>query len=43
METQILPINDYSIKLAAELLKSGEIAAIPTETVYGLAVFPPKL
>ena len=37
METQILPINDYSIKLAAELLKSGEIAAIPTETVYGLA------
>lgn len=37
METQILLINDYSIKLAAELLKSGEIAAIPTETVYGLA------
>ncbi len=37
METQILPINDNSIKFAAELLKKGEIAAIPTETVYGLA------
>ncbi len=37
METKILPINDYSIGLAAELLKNEEIAAIPTETVYGLA------
>lgn len=37
METQILPINDNSIEFAAELLKKGEIAAIPTETVYGLA------
>lgn len=37
METRILRINDESIKEAAELLKKGEIAAIPTETVYGLA------
>lgn len=37
METQIMQINDESIGQAAELLKNGEIAAIPTETVYGLA------
>lgn len=37
METRILPVNDDSIALAAELLKNGEITAIPTETVYGLA------
>ena len=28
---------DGSIKEAAEILKNGGIAAIPTETVYGLA------
>ncbi|MBD5117091.1 MAG: threonylcarbamoyl-AMP synthase [Ruminococcaceae bacterium] len=37
METQILQINGESVEKAAELLKNGEIAAIPTETVYGLA------
>lgn len=37
METQIMQINDESIGHAAKLLKNGEIAAIPTETVYGLA------
>lgn len=33
----IYPDSDENIKKATELLKSGEIVAIPTETVYGLA------
>ena len=36
METLLLPIEE-SIDKAADLLKKGEIVAIPTETVYGLA------
>ncbi|MDR0946898.1 MAG: threonylcarbamoyl-AMP synthase [Ruminococcus sp.] len=35
--TNILPCNDENIKIAAKLLSDGEIVAIPTETVYGLA------
>ena len=37
METKILKPNRKTIKLASELLKQGEIVAVPTETVYGLA------
>ena len=40
METKILKINspdDEKIKLVGEILKKGGLAAIPTETVYGLA------
>ena len=37
METIILPINDESIKKAKEILLSGGIVGMPTETVYGLA------
>ncbi len=37
METKVLKANDKSIKLASEILKRGEIVAVPTETVYGLA------
>lgn len=37
MNTQILQMDDKSIEIAADLLKNNEIAAIPTETVYGLA------
>ena len=37
MKTQLLPADDPQVaQLAAELLKSGELVAIPTETVYGL-------
>lgn len=36
-ETKILKADEESIKLASELIRSGEIVAIPTETVYGLA------
>lgn len=35
-DTKILDNSDRSIELAAELLKSGEVVGIPTETVYGL-------
>jgi L-threonylcarbamoyladenylate synthase len=37
-DTKILPVNDpAALKTAAELLRNGELVAIPTETVYGLA------
>ena len=32
MNTQVLPVNDKSIALAAELLQKGELVALPTET-----------
>ena len=37
METKVLKANEESIALACELLKAGEVVAVPTETVYGLA------
>lgn len=40
MKTQIFKINspdDEKIKLVGEILREGGLAAIPTETVYGLA------
>ena len=37
MKTQILPPNINNIKYAADLLLNGNLVAIPTETVYGLA------
>ncbi|MDY5784082.1 MAG: L-threonylcarbamoyladenylate synthase, partial [Gemmiger sp.] len=37
MKTQVLPVNEESIALAANLLRQGELVALPTETVYGIA------
>ncbi len=37
MKTQVLPVNEESIALAAKLLTQGELVALPTETVYGIA------
>ena len=37
MKTQVLPITPESIALAAKLLQQGELVALPTETVYGIA------
>ncbi len=37
MQTQVLPVNEQSIALAARLLQRGELVALPTETVYGIA------
>ena len=37
METKLLKANDESIELACQLIKSGEVVGVPTETVYGLA------
>ncbi len=37
METQLLKASEESIELAGRLLANGEIVAVPTETVYGLA------
>ncbi len=36
METLVLDINKDSLALAKRLIKSGEVVAFPTETVYGL-------
>jgi len=37
MLTRLLPVTQESIEEACKLLQNGEIVAIPTETVYGLA------
>ena len=37
METKLLKATEESIKLACELIRKGEVVAVPTETVYGLA------
>ena len=37
MNTQVLPVTEESVRLAAQLLRQGELVALPTETVYGLA------
>lgn len=37
METLLLGASQSDIEKAAELIKKGEVVAIPTETVYGLA------
>ena len=37
MKTEILKADSVSLDIAAGLLKIGEVAAVPTETVYGLA------
>ena len=36
-QTEILNDSEVSINRAAELIKSGEVVGMPTETVYGLA------
>ena len=35
--TEILPLNSDSVNLAVKLLQKGDVIAIPTDTVYGLA------
>ena len=30
MQTQVLPVNEQSIALAAQLLRRGELVALPT-------------
>ena len=37
IKTEILKADNASLDIAADLLKSGEVVAVPTETVYGLA------
>ena len=37
MKTLLLPANEESVAQAARLMAQGEIVAIPTETVYGIA------
>lgn len=36
-DTKVIPCTEGDIATAAEFLKRGEVVAIPTETVYGLA------
>lgn len=37
---EIIPFNEAGIERAAELLTRGEVAIVPTETVYGVACHP---
>ncbi|MDE7087189.1 MAG: threonylcarbamoyl-AMP synthase [Clostridia bacterium] len=37
MKTEILSIDEQSLKLAKDILVNGGVVAFPTETVYGLA------
>ena len=37
VHTDVLPFNPASVARAADLLRSGSVVALPTETVYGLA------
>ena len=37
MKTEILPAEAEGIAKAADLLRNGELVALPTETVYGIA------
>ena len=36
--TDVLPPTAEGLARAAELLRSGEVVAFPTDTVYGVAV-----
>ena len=36
-DTRILSTNDENIRIAAQLIQNGDVVAMPTETVYGLA------
>lgn len=36
MKTELLPLDEFSLKKASELIQKGEVVAFPTETVYGL-------
>ena len=36
MQTRLLPVSPASLALGGELIRSGELVAFPTETVYGL-------
>ena len=37
MKTETLPAEGEAIAKAADLLRRGELVALPTETVYGIA------
>lgn len=36
MKTQVLPVNEESLRLAKQIILSGGVVGMPTETVYGL-------
>jgi L-threonylcarbamoyladenylate synthase len=36
----IVPAGPHAVTLAAEVLRAGEVVALPTDTVYGLAALP---
>ena len=36
MQTEILPVNEESLRLSREIIERGGAVAFPTETVYGL-------
>ena len=37
LPTRVLPLDDAAVAEAARLIEAGQVVAVPTETVYGLA------
>ena len=37
MKTRVLPADEAGVAEAAQLLRQGQLVALPTETVYGIA------
>ena len=37
LNTQLMQATPQAVELAGQLLREGQVVAIPTETVYGLA------
>ena len=37
IKTELCPADEAGIRKGAELLRRGELVALPTETVYGIA------
>ena len=40
VKARVLPITEESLKLAAFLIRSGQLVVVPTDTVYGVAADP---
>ena len=37
IKTRVLPADEAGVAEAAQLLRQGQLVALPTETVYGIA------
>jgi len=42
IKTRVLPADEAGVAEAAQLLRQGQLVALPTETVYGIAADAPQ-